>query len=191
MENLFELEVDESQWETLALGFVTNPAIQVDFFKFSQAEFKINFSQDERKIVTGPVLIPDLPIYRKIKNSEGFHVVLREEQVVKSYNLFMQKQRFVNMNLMHDVSIPLDNQAFMLECFITDPKRGIMAPKGYEDLPANTWFMSHQITSPELWAKIKSGEINGYSIEQNMSINQKDANALEKLMNDLKTELTF
>ena len=37
--------------------------------------------------------------------------------------------------------------------------------KGFEKLPEGTWFLTGKVNSDEVWAKIKSGEITGVSID--------------------------
>lgn len=191
MENVFELELDESLFEDMGLAFVEVPATHVHFMKFdSQEKYYARFSQDQDKqIVTGPVLIPDLPIKRRAQDGSHFYVVVREPEVIKSYNLFMQKERFTNINLMHDPDIKIDDQAYMLESFITDPERGINAPKGFEDLPDNTWFMSYKVMASELWDKVQGGDFNGFSIEQKMRIKNAHTNELQDLLSKLKSQL--
>ena len=37
--------------------------------------------------------------------------------------------------------------------------------KGFEDMPDGTWFISAKVDNDEVWAKVKSGEIKGFSVE--------------------------
>lgn len=58
----------------------------------------------------------------------------------------------------------ISKDVFVFESFVSDESRGISQPKGF-DLPDGTWFVSMKINNPEIWAKAKSGEIKGISLE--------------------------
>jgi hypothetical protein len=53
----------------------------------------------------------------------------------------------------------------MFESFISDKERGIMPMKGFEDAPNGSWFVSMLVENEAVWAKVKDGLINGFSIE--------------------------
>ncbi len=35
---------------------------------------------------------------------------------------------------------------------------------GYEDLPIGTWFVSMKVRNPEVWERVKKGELKGFSV---------------------------
>lgn len=161
---IFELEIGEAWTEVSVVSFVDRPAIERDFFKF-RGENPFRFSKSEAlRIVTGPVLIPDLVIHRKIENTL-FNVVFRADQVSLAYEKFVSSGSFNSTNILHSSDLPASDMSFMYETFLTDKARGIMAPKGFEDLPDKTWFMSYKITGDALWKEIELGNIRGFSIE--------------------------
>jgi hypothetical protein len=47
---------------------------------------------------------------------------------------------------------------------INDPEVDKSAALGYEKLPEGTWMVSYKINNAETWKKIKSGELNGFSV---------------------------
>jgi hypothetical protein len=167
---VFELEMGEDWTEVNAVSFVDNPAIRTNFLKFRNQDNPFKFSaQEDRQIVTGPVLIPDLVIPRKIENVL-FNVVFRAEQIEAIFEKFMATESFKNTNFMHNSKHDTSDKAHLFEIFLVDKQRGIQPPVGFEDYPDKTWFMSHKITDSDLWALIKAGDVNGYSIEGNFKM---------------------
>jgi hypothetical protein len=167
---IFELEMGEDWTEVNMVSFVENPAIRAPFLKFSEQENPFRFQAiEDRQIVTGPVLIPDLVIPRKIEQVL-FNVVFRADQIDAIYEKFMATSSFRNTNFMHQLDQSTTDKCHLYETFISDKERGIQPPVGFEDHPDKTWYMSYRITDKELWTKIKAGEINGYSIEGNFKM---------------------
>lgn len=168
---LFELEGGEDWTDLSLVSFVDLPAIKREFFTFDsfQGREPFRFSSDRaRQIVTGPVLIPELIIPRRIKTEQGealINVVFRSDQIPVIYERFMQKQGYMNTNLMHGKEPHDPEDCYMLELWMSDQERGVLAPRGFEDLPDKTIYASYKITSPGLWKRIEAGEIRGFSLE--------------------------
>lgn len=159
----FRITIQDEDDAVDFVSFVDRPAIQRNLVAFKDHK-KIHFNEEQR-IVTTPVLIPDLPIYRNQGGME-FYLVALPEDVKAIYHKFTKDGNFNKLNLMHTEGTELETKdAFLLEVFLSDKSRGISAPKAFDDLPDMTWFASYKIESDELWNKIKAGEINGVSIE--------------------------
>ena len=71
-----ELVIDESQefFAIDAISIVSDPAIESEFIALKNQKQKIQFKQvnEEKRLLIGPALIPDLPIYRQDSNGEEF-----------------------------------------------------------------------------------------------------------------------
>jgi hypothetical protein len=148
------------------VSFVDRPAIERNLVAFNayQEHAKVALNEEQR-IVTTPVLIPDMPIYRN-QGGEEFYLVALPEDVKAIYHKFMKDGNANKLNLMHTKGTELETKdAFLLEVFLSDETRGIEAPRDFKDLPNQTWFASYKINSDELWNDIKAGKINGVSIE--------------------------
>ena len=65
---------------------------------------------------------------------------------------------------MHDAKMQV-NSVTMFESFISDTKRGIKPMAAFSDLPDGTWFGSFYVENPDVWQKIKAGEVKGFSVE--------------------------
>ena len=67
------------------------------------------------------------------------------------------------VKLTHDTT-DLSKGVFVFEVFISDASRGILQPKGF-DLPDGTIFCSMKINNDLIWNEVKSGKVNGVSLE--------------------------
>jgi len=62
---LYELTIeDENVDEVFAISLVENPAIEFDFIYFDKEEIKFASVNDEKRIIIGPILLPDKKIVR-------------------------------------------------------------------------------------------------------------------------------
>jgi hypothetical protein len=141
------------------ISLVQEPAIEEGFVFFSKdVKFAI---QEDRRIVTGPVLIPNRKVYRSIP--QPHYVVIDKPGIEAVVKKFSKTKRSDNVNMEH--SGPLLNGVYSFESFIADKSRGINPPDQFKDLPDGTWFLSYQIESDELWQSVKDGTFTGFSIE--------------------------
>ena len=162
---LFECVIDENDFETGVdfVALVGKPAIERNFHFFNESkkhQFQIN---DERRIVSGPLMIPNLPIYRYDEKTGPYYVTFSAETIEKICMKFMKNGFGRNVNMEHKTPV---NGVFMFECFMVDSTRGINAPSGFADLPHGTWFGSYKIENDSVWNdKVKTGEFRGFSVE--------------------------
>lgn len=132
---------------------------QIDKAKFT---FK---SDQEKRIISGPAMIPDQPIYRRNEEGEEYNVIFRKPTIEKIVSKFFKQQYTANFNLQHKKSL-LAQGVYLIESFMIDEERGIKAPKGFEDLPDGTWFISCKVDNDEIWDDfVKEGVFKGFSVE--------------------------
>jgi hypothetical protein len=165
---VYKMVVDDSKesgFDFVAL--VDEPAIMVDWMAFSSEPKKYVFSADNaRRILTGPLMIPDLPIYRRDeKTGKEFYVTFDADTTEKMLKKFMQQGMTKNINLMHDKKMIVDG-AYLFEAWMSDESRGVKAPEAFKDLPDRTIFGSVYIDNEELFNEyIATGKLRGFSIE--------------------------
>jgi hypothetical protein len=126
----------------------------------------MKFAMDkERKIITGALMLADLPIYRRSEKMGEFYVVFDKFQIEKIVQRFMKNGFTDNVNKMHDAKQTVDG-VYMYESFIVDSQRGIRPPVGFEDAPEGSWFGSYKVDNEDVWNNfIKTGEFKGFSVE--------------------------
>jgi (2Fe-2S) ferredoxin len=159
----FLLEINEDEDSALEVNYtalVDKPAIQRDFHYFnSKKRFEFN---SERGIVSGALMIPDMPIYRFTPEQGEFYVMFTKETILKIVKKVFKKGMQNNFNIMHDQPV---EGITMFESFISDASRGIQPMKGHEDLPDGTWYGSAFVENEDLRKQIKEGKFKGFSVE--------------------------
>jgi hypothetical protein len=133
---------------------------------FSSGKPKLNFSiQDEDKhIISGPLMLADKPIYRNNKKF-GEHFVTFSAETIKDIAIKFSKKGYQgNVNLMHDQDMQLEG-LIMFESFIVDKARGIHPMAGFEDAKDGSWFGSFYVENEQAWKLIKQGKVKGFSVE--------------------------
>ena len=66
-----------------AISVVENPAIEEDFVALKNQEFKLAEVDTEKRILMGPALIPNKPIYRKSGDKE-YYIYFSKNTVKKA-----------------------------------------------------------------------------------------------------------
>ena len=156
-------DAEESGVNYVAL--VDEPAIEQNWFAFAkEQQFKFAVMDEERKIITGPLMIADLPIYRRSEAMGEFYVVFDKGQIELMVQKFFKMGYQSNVNEMHDPSKIVDGVT-MFESFIVDEQRGIQPPNGFENITEGSWFGSYKVDNEEVWAKVKDGSFMGFSVE--------------------------
>jgi hypothetical protein len=143
------------------ISLVDNPAIESDFVLFNEDEKKTyTFSNDEKHVIMGPVMIPDMPIYRN-DNGFEFYVTFSKETIEKSMQLFFKNGFQANVSVDHEYDV---KDIYVFESYIVDPENGI-APKEL-DIPAGSWVVAMKCDNEELWDTLKNTDLlHGFSIE--------------------------
>lgn len=151
--------------ETEAISMVTEPAIESDFVFLSKdkAIVKEAFSSDEKHMVYGAVLRPDFPIYRNDGENE-YYLEFTSESIERMARDYMMNYRQGNVTIQHE---EYANEVFMVESWI---KQDIDKDKSVsvgldKSLPIGTWFCGFYVNNNDVWERIKSGELKGFSVE--------------------------
>ena len=162
-EDLNGLELKQQGIQNIAL--VDSPAMLTEWLMFSEhkpVEFKMAL-QEEQRIITAPVIIADLPIYRKVENEE-FYVVYKKDTNMQILQKYMSDGNQKKVKLTHDTQ-DLSKGVFVFEIFMSDNSRGITAPKGFENLSDGTIYCSMKVNNDAIWKEAKAGKVNGISLE--------------------------
>jgi hypothetical protein len=144
----------------LRMSLVESPAVDIDFQKFEKQHLSFSID-DEQHIVFGCALRADFPIYRCSPTMGEYYVVFTKETIQELYEKFMIDQRFNNVNLNHFENT---DGVYLLQSFIKNTENGIN-PAGFEEIANGSWFTAYKVTNDEVWNKIKSGDLNGFSVE--------------------------
>jgi|NOAtaT_6_FD_contig_61_1580810_length_2768_multi_4_in_0_out_0_2 hypothetical protein len=160
---VYYLELNEGDGLT-QVSLVSSPAIEENFHAFNAQDQPFTFAiqSEEKHIITGPAMLAEKPIYRRGPDGSEFMVKFSAATIEKAVRMWATQGKYNAVNAEH--SSPVGG-LFLLESFITDPVRGINPPEAWKDAPAGSWFLSYYVQDDALWAKVKSGEFKGFSIE--------------------------
>jgi hypothetical protein len=183
------IDVEDSEMGLKTVSLVSDPAIQINWIKFNkQSEIKLAIQNEDKRIIFTPVLIPNQLIYRNIAGEE-FNLMFDKETIE------LVEQKWVKDNLSSAVDIEhssklIDGVTFFESVLLNNER--FATAKGFEGLPEGTWFLTGKVESDDVWTKIKSGEVNGVSIDglfktaEVNKVTMSDEQVI-KIINNLKT----
>lgn len=162
----YELIYPEGGIGVFKVSLVKNPAVETTLMKFSSEE-KMYFSNEEKRVVYAPAMIPNKMIFRNDIQGEPANVFYTAETIEKlQQNYFRNKGNF-STNLDH-----ADNNiegVFPFESWIVQNKEIDKSKDMGFDVPNGTWMMGHKIDNDSVWNDyIKTGKIDGLSIEASL-----------------------
>lgn len=167
------------------ISLVDLPAIETDFIKMAE-EVEVKFSvDDEKRIVSGPVIIPEQMIYRN-DGKRQFYIKFSREAIEKMALRFFKDKRETEGNVMHQIPV---NGITYFESYLLNKERGI-APKEFTELPDGTWFVSAKIDNDDVWGLVKEGKLRGFSIDAMVTMKpaqERELDTLEDLTKYLET----
>jgi hypothetical protein len=187
---VYELIINENLEDDAEVSFVSlvnRPAIQRNWNAFSENQ-KFQIVSEEKRIISGVVMLSDSPIYRNDNANGEYYVVFSKDTIFKIVQKFFKKGFQSNVNLQHS-SKDIVSNVTMFESFISDKERGILPMKGFENTPDGSWFGSFKVDDDNVWEMVKSGEIKGFSVEGIFEYTRKESKE-EQLLQDIKKILS-
>ena len=189
---IIELILDEDQSNFVeAISLVENPAIEEDFVALKSQSFKFKKLDEKKKLLIGPILIPNKPIYRKTGDRE-YYIYFSRDTIRKASQLYLKQGMQNNSTLEHEHEI---NGISLVESWIVEDKENDKSNMYGMDLPLGSWVGAIKVDNDKIWNEyVEQGLVKGFSIEGyfadrvNMSINDEDAEAND-LLNDIKQVL--
>ncbi len=150
---------DEDETRVEKVSFVDDPAIERQWMAFKKEPYRFK-ADDEKRIVSGPLMVAGLPIYRHDEKNGEYYVQFDADTIKNIVLKFFREQRMSEVNLMHEVDV---EGVYMFESFIIDDRK--RTPEGFSELPNGSWFGSFKVDNDEVWAKVKDGTFRGFSVE--------------------------
>ena len=172
------------------IALVDNPAIQVGWIAFADQDIKYAIESEDERIVFGAVLIPNQKIYRRFDGIGECYVMASEQAIRQTRDKFFKNKNTDMVSAEHGGQ---KVQAYLVESFISNSKRGMPSPKPFDRLPDGTLFMSYKIEDENIWADVKSGKFLGFSLEGNFRLDDTKSedmqilDEIEQLLNKINT----
>ena len=185
MEELFELILQDEEDGIFANSLVAAGAIERDFVYFSNEVLFAEVS-DEKRLVAGPMLIPNKKILRLTEDGERYYVYFSEQTIENVARKFMKNGFGGEVTLEHGQKT---DGVYLTELWLVEqPLKDKSNLYGFT-LPKGTLFAVYKVENDAVWEKVKDGTFNGYSIEGLFEHRKSDIKlSLEKEINELTDE---
>lgn len=160
---VYDITVNDDDEFVNYVALTDNPAIEQSFMYFEKAKQQHKFvGNAESRTIFGPLILADTPIER-VKDGQTFFVRFPKETVRKIAQKVFDQNKQKNVNAYHKTPV---EGLVMYESMITDFERGVVNPKGYEDVPEGSWFGGYYVQNQSIWENfIKTGVFTGFSVE--------------------------
>jgi len=188
--DLYELVIDEStDDEVFALSLVSEPAIMSNFMYFNkdgkQLEVKFASVDDEKRLIVGAILIPDLRMIRQDSPNEKPYEVFFSKDTVRQ-----AAQKYLADNHTNDITIehkkPVDGVS-LVESWIVDSTVYDKSKAYGLNLKVGTWAGVFKVNNLKVWDEVKAGDYKGISLEgifSHLKTNLSAVKTITELNND-------
>lgn len=160
----YEIIFDEQKVDgVFGISLVEDPAIQSNFIALSnQKKIQLSTIDNEKRILLGAVLVPDMPIYRN-QNGMEFNIVFSSDTIRKSMENFYKNSYQQNSSLEHNQEI--EGVTFVESWIKEDDVHDKSVAYGINE-PNGTWFATMKVDNDEIWNNyVKTGQVKGFSID--------------------------
>jgi hypothetical protein len=183
---LFELVVDADEDGVFANSFVEEPAIERDFVFFNkQKEIQFQAIDNEKRLVAGPLLIPNKKIIRMDEQMGLYQVFFKPETIELIARKFMKNGYNGEVTVEHDRKV---KDVYLTESWLIEQSSKDKSNLYGYTLPKGTWFGIYKVDNPKVWEEVKAGKYKGFSIEgifEHKASTMKSSQLFTKDINDL------
>jgi len=160
---LFELLIGDTLTdEVFAISLVSEPAIEENFVWFDKEKIQFEKIDNEKRLVVGPVLIPNKKILRIDGEGQPYEVFFSAATIEKLAQNYLQKGYQGSTTLEHAQRL---SGVSLVESWIKTTKLDKSNSYGL-NLPVGTWMGAFKVDSDLIWNDyVKNGEVKGFSIE--------------------------
>ncbi len=142
---LIDMTIDDHEETGVEfISFVDQPAIEREWMAFNKTKPKYEFAinSEDKRIVSGPVMVANLPIYRRDEHNGEYYVKFSSDAIQKIVERFFKNGMSNNVNLDHSEVV---DGVYMIESFIIDDRK--KTPEGFSELPKGSWFGSFKVAN--------------------------------------------
>jgi hypothetical protein len=179
------MTIDELTEGVQYVSLVDLPAIEKPFQAFDNKVLQRFKETPEQRVLSGPLMLADVPIYREDATYGQYYVVFDKDTIRKIVQKYFKQGNQHNVNAFHNTEL---DGVFMFESYIIDKSRGINPPIGYEDVTDGSWFGSFKVENEQVWENRKA--FTGFSVEGLFGM-KPTTTELELSFNALIEDLTY
>jgi hypothetical protein len=163
---LFELIIGDNQEdidEVFKISLVETPAIESNFVFFAKEEMQFARVDDEKRMVMGPILIPDKKILRVDGGGQPYEVFFSKETVKQLAQNYLKQKYTDQANIEHERDV---DGVTLVESWVVESAEKDKSKLYGLTVPVGTWMGSFYIENDEVWDEyVKTGRVKGFSIE--------------------------
>ena len=154
-------QIDNSEEGILDISLVDYPAVKRDFVLFSQDKMNFSIQSEEKRIISGVVMLADTPIYRKSPTAGEYYIVFTRDIIEMMVEKMSFEGKLNNITLNHNGQ--LVEGVTLVELFIKDSSKGLN-PNYLSDVTEGSLIASYKVENEDIWNQIKAGEFRGFSL---------------------------
>lgn len=154
-------QIDNTEEGILDISLVDYPAVKRDFVLFSQDKMNFSIQSEEKRIISGVVMLADTPIYRKSPTAGEYYIVFTRDIIEMMVEKMSFEGKLNNITLNHNGQ--LVEGVTLVELFIKDSSKGLN-PTYLPDVTEGSLIASYKVENEDIWNQIKAGEFRGFSL---------------------------
>lgn len=154
----------EGEEGMLKVSLVDYPAVITGFEAFAEEQpVKFAVEDEEQRLILGPVMRADFPIYRFSKQRGAYYLIFDAETIRDMAEKYLADGNCNKVNLQHEDGSDVEG-VHMTQYFFKDSAKGI-APAGFDKVEEGSLFAEFHVENDEVWQGVKDGTFKGFSLE--------------------------
>ncbi len=157
-----EIDVEDMESGVTAISFVDSPATEVEWMTFSENKPQLFEKKDVERIITGPVMVAETPIYRYSPEIGEYFVKFSKKTVFDMMKKYFKDERIHKVNEQHNSKRKVKD-VYMVESYIINERT---RSEMFKDLNDGTWMASFFVEDEKYWNDVvMKGDFKGFSLE--------------------------
>lgn len=182
MDEVFKVVYDGSEDELgslYAISIVESPATDYEFLTLSKQEEQIKLQSEEKKLLTGVVLVPNQRLKRVLKDGRVVDIFFDEPTIEKLSQDYFINDYHKNSTYNHNQQEWLDGVTIVESWIVQDPENDKAKALGFNNLPKGTWMVTMKLNDT-LWEEyILTGKAKGFSIDSHLRLEKINFSKIE------------
>jgi hypothetical protein len=184
---VYELIIEGDEDEVYAISMVSEPAIEAGWVAFDKEQIQFQAVDNDKRLVLGPILVPDKRILRIDGEGKPYHVFLSAPTIKKLSEKYLQNKYTDKVTVEHKKAI---SDVSLVESWIVESRTKDKSAVYGLSLAPGTWAGTMKVNNENLWQDfVKTGKLTGFSIEGLFSHQLVEASKENYLFKDID-ELT-
>ena len=169
--DVYDITLRDDDIGIKATSLVSVPATDSVFLHFNEDRPQFMFADEEKRELVGAIMIPDRLIYRNI-NGHKFYVNFTKE-IIKNLTSKMIKSGTAGLFTVQHKYKADEDDIVVQEVWIKESDTDKSMAFGIDEV-VGTAFMKVKVNNDNIWNQIKNNGLNGFSIELDASIVEKN-----------------